>query len=139
MPREYTQEELWELYEKLPKELKEVVFAGETAEHISSTCGRFSINEKTIREVAKYVRNVLLGLLTPEDFQRVLEEDLKLEKETARNLSQEIDRFIFYPVKPALEQLYGAEKTEEKKTTEEVIIEQPKKNTGQDKYREPIE
>ncbi len=139
MAIEYTKEELWKLYEKLPQELKEVVFAEETADRISDISQRHGIEKENVSELAKYAGYVLLGILPPKNFQEVLELELKLEKDTAEKITQEIDRFIFYPIKPALEQLYGAEKTEEKKTTEEVIIEQPKKNTGQDKYREPIE
>jgi hypothetical protein len=37
MPKEYRKEELWKLYEKLPKELQEAIFAEETANHIDET------------------------------------------------------------------------------------------------------
>ncbi len=140
MPQEYTKEEFWKLYEKLPQELQEAIFSGETAEHISNICGRYNVNEKTISEVAKQVGNVLLGILPLEEFQKALVEELKIEEDTAEKMAHEINRFIFYPVKPALEQFYktGGILAEEGigEPTAEKTERKPAKG---DAYKEPIE
>jgi len=140
MPQDYTKEELWRLYEKVPQELKDAVFAVETAEYTSDICERYDIKGEMVSEMAKQVRNVLLGLLPPEDFQNILEAELKLEKETAEKVAREINRFIFYPVKPELEQLYktGGVSAEEEisRPTERKTEEKP---AGEDRYREPLE
>lgn len=107
MPKQYTKEQLWKLYKKLPEELQEVIFSAETAENIWNICEKNNI--EAVSSVAKYVGNVLVGVLPPEEFQEVLEKDLKIKKETAKKVAQEINRFIFYPVKPALEELYKIE------------------------------
>ena len=143
MAREYTREELWKLYQKLPEELKEAIFSEETAENIWNICERNNVEK--ISSVAKYVGNVLVGVLPPEDFQETLEKELKIKKEVAKKVAQEINRFIFFPVRPALEQLYKAEitpleKTPEKPTEQEKIEEEkPKTPPKPDIYREPIE
>ncbi|MBM3257790.1 MAG: hypothetical protein FJZ05_01045 [Candidatus Nealsonbacteria bacterium] len=153
MPKEYTKEELWKLYEKLPEELKNAVFSAENADHIWNICERYEIEE--IPKVAKLVSNVLLGIAVPEDFQKELMEELKLDDETARQVTKEINRFIFYPVRPVLEQLHEIKVTPEQRPKEKLVIteeisetiEEEKPETtekqsapsSQDSYRESIE
>jgi hypothetical protein len=136
MSQEYTKEEFWKLYEKLPQELKDAIFSGETADHIKSICGRYNIEEKNIPEMAKQIGNVLLGLLPPDDFPNVLELELKIDREVTEKMMREINRFIFYPVKPALEQLYGIETN---RSATKIIGQKTKKIAGEDRYREVIE
>lgn len=139
MTEEYSKQELWKIYEGLPEELKEAIFSVETANNIYNTCIRNEIEENKISEVAKYVGFVLFGILAPENFKEILEKKLKFKKEAAENIAKEINRFIFYPVKPALEQLYKteAELTEEvvEKPVEKIREESPRK----DIYKEPVE
>lgn len=135
MSQEYTKEEFWKLYEKLPQELKDAIFSGETADRIRNICERHNIEEKNIPGIAKQIGNVFLGLLPLDDFPKVLELESKLEKETIAKMMREINRFIFCPVKPALEQLYGAKTT---KSETEIVEQKAKKTAGEDRYRETI-
>lgn len=143
MPKKYTSEQLWKLYENLPEELQEAIFSVETADNIWNICERNNVEK--ISSIAKYVGNVLVGVLAPEDLQETLEEELKIEKDVAKKVVQEINRFIFFPVRPALEQLYkvgvtlsekAPEKPIEQEKTEE---EKPRALPGKDTYRETIE
>jgi len=112
MPRNYTQEQLLELYQNLPEDLKEAVFSEKTAQNIQDICTRSGVTErKTPEKVAKYTGYVLLGVLPPNEFQETLEKEVKLEKEVAKKVSQEINRFIFYPMESSLEKLYKIEIT----------------------------
>ncbi len=139
MAREYSKEQFWKLYEKLPEELKEAVSSPETADYIWNTCEKNGINE--VSEVAELVGNVLLGVLPLEDFQETLGRRLNLEKEAAKKVAQEINRFVFYPVKPALEQLYKIEITPSEKLTTKPEIKKETTTTPpkKDIYKEPIE
>jgi len=163
MAKEYTKEELWGLYEKLPPELREAVFSEETADRIFSVCERNNVNE--VSKVAYYVGLALMGVLLPKDFQKTLEKEVGLKKTAAQEVSHQISRFIFYPVKLQLEQLHkvpgekGGEKVvmptprhserlERKRPTEESPLEEdlapsetlgeeePKGAKDQDPYRE---
>lgn len=140
MSKAYTKEQFWKLYEKLPQELKDALFDEETGNNIYETCKRNGV-EKNLGEIVDYVGQVLVGVLLPENFQKTLEKDLKVKGEVAKKVAQEINRFIFYPVKPALEQLYKVEITPSEKPTEkpEIEEEKPETPTGEDVYREPIE
>ena len=107
MPKEYTKEQLWKLYEKLPGELKEAIFSEETADNIWDICERNEVER--ISEIAKLVGNVLLGILPPEDFQETIEKELRFNKDLAKRITHEINRFIFYPVKGSLAEIYKIE------------------------------
>lgn len=107
MPKEYTKEEFWKLYEKLPEELQEAIFSSETTERIYEICKRYEVEK--VSEVAKYAGYVLLGVLTPEEFKEILEKELKLDPETTKKVDREIFRFIFFPVKSLLEKIYKIE------------------------------
>jgi hypothetical protein len=154
MPREYSLDETWKLYEKLPEELKEAIFSETTAESIWNICERNEIPGEKISEVAKYTGRVLLGLLPPNEFQETLEKELGIEREKAKMITREITRYVFFPVKASLEELYKIEitpagaravpppspappKPVEKPT--EIPEKKPPEKPVTDIYREPIE
>jgi len=107
MPQHYTKEQFWKLYEKLPQELKDALFAEETGNTIHETCTRNNVGSH-LEEVVELTGQVLVGLLLPQDFPKALE-GLNIKKDVAQKIAQEINRFVFYPVKPALEQLHRIE------------------------------
>jgi len=114
MAIQYTKDQYWKLYAQLPQELKEAVFSNETAEHISTSCERHKVAEENIPRVASEVGNVLMGVTMPRDFQQALEKEVALNPVIAQDIAQEINRFVFFPVKGALEELHRvpAEKAE---------------------------
>jgi len=136
MSNQPTQDELWKLYEGLPEELKSAIFSAETAEQIRSICERNEIDE--VQKVAKLTGNVLLGILFPENFQSELEKELEIGSEPAKNVTQEINRFIFYPVRPVLEKLHEIKVAPERKSEiKQTISENPEEETKTEKTPEP--
>ena len=111
MPEEYSTEQTWKLYEKLPSDLKEAIFSENTAEDIFDICVRHQIDDERISEIARYTGHVLLGILPPAELQKVLEKKLNLNKEVAQKIFREINRYVFYPVKTSLAELYKIEIT----------------------------
>lgn len=139
---EYPKEQLWKLYEALPNDLKDAIFSEKTAEAIYNICQRNSLEKETTL-VAKYAGYVLLGLLTPDDFQKALQEDLKLKNGLAKKVALEISRFVFFPVKGSLEALYKIEiEKPPSPTKESALQEKPPtpmvQRRGKDVYRETI-
>jgi len=114
MAAQYTRDQYWKIYEKLPQELKEAVFSNETAEHIATTCARNKVIEERISQVASEVGNVLMGVVMPSNFQQALQKEVGLKLAQAQGIAQEINRFVFYPVKAQLEEIHRtpAEKTD---------------------------
>ena len=143
MATPYTTEQLWKVYEKLPQELREAVFSEETADAIFNSCERNNVEE--VSRIAYYVGLVLMGLILPQEFSGVLIADVKLPKTLADAIARDINRLVFYPVKPALEQLHRMEI----EVTAKIVTPQPPKEGGaeekpedpkrDDNYREPIE
>ena len=148
MPQGYTSEQIWKLYDNLPEELKEVFFSLETAEVINNTCKKYGITDARVGKISDVVGQVLVGLLLPSEFQKNIQKETAIPEVLVEAIAKEINRFIFYPVKPALEQLHKiglapSEKVSEKvtgKIEEKVKIEEkPTTPPGKDTYREPIE
>lgn len=144
MPKEYTREQLWKLYKDLPGELKEAIFALETVDSVYDICSRNEI--ENVQEVAKCIGYVLLGVLPPDDFQETLKKEIGLDQEKAKKVAQEINRFIFYPVKTALEEIYKIEikppagpKVAPPPGAAMPSGEKPLAPPKEDVYREPIE
>ncbi len=141
MAKKYKKDQFWKLYAKLPQELKDALFAEETGNNIFEICERNEIG-KHLGEIVDYVGQVLVGVLPPEDFRETLEKELGIEKGTAKKVAQEINRFIFYPVKPVLEELYKIEIAPSVKPSEVApppSKEKPKAPPRKDTYREPTE
>lgn len=145
----YPKEQLWELYENLPKELQEAVFSAENADKISDICARNGADkENVIPEIAKYTGYVLLGVLPPDELNQTLKTELQLDEKTAKQVSWEISRFVFMPVKNSLELLYKMEIAPDIKPEEGMAVfpsserknnkEKIKKTRKEDKYREGI-
>lgn len=148
---EYNEEQYWNLYENLPPELQEIIFSNETAENIFNICVKNGVEDgNTISEISKFVGQVLMGLIPPEEFQATIELELNLNSKIAKNISRDIEAFIFIPIKPILAKLYEKTKEEtikksptennekEIKKIEETKKEETKENK-KDFYREPIE
>lgn len=144
MAKQYSKEELWKLYEKLPEELKDTIFAEDTANSIENICRRNELEEEQIPKVAELVGYVLLGILRPEELEEALEKEMKLKKKPAKKIAQELHRLVFFPVKGSLETLHRievgkpaeGEPPEVKPAGKPAKPEEPK---GLDIYREPIE
>lgn len=142
----YPKEQLWPLYNKLPKNLQEALFAEKSGVSIGAACGQVNItDEKAIFEVSKQTGYVLLGLLAPNELAGVFEKELALEKNIAEQLSARINNSIFLPVKESLEALYQS-KIEKIPEIEIKPVSQEEKTqpieqaaTKKDPYREPIE
>lgn len=146
MPEKYTSEQFWKLYEKLPQELKDALFAEGTSEAIEEVAEKYKLSDNQVSILVDSVGQVLLGVLPLEDFQKVLEKELKLKEDLAKKVFQEIYRLIFYPVRSALEELYKIEITPPTKPTEvtpmlevKPPIEEKPEEAKRDIYREPIE
>jgi len=135
MHRDYTQEEFWKLYNSLSPGLKDALFAEETGNNLEKICKRHQIEDK-FSEILNLTGQILLGLLPPEELEKVLVRDIQLNIAKSKEISREIIRFIFFPVKDELTRLYEMTSSSEKLFKEE---EQTPSVASKDTYREVIE
>ena len=148
MLEEHPKEKLQEIYEILPEDLRQALFSQEIADMISDICVDENISEKQIDKISKYVGYVILGILSPNDLEKTIKEDLFLEEPSARRINQQILRLIFLPLKTSLELIHKTEIELPSEITEEKIAAKEKtsqkeeassKRQGKDVYREPVE
>ena len=133
MPKEIDPEKFWR--ERLPSEISEIVFSEKTPEQIAEICFSLGIpDEKRIEKIAYQIGLVLLGKLPPESFAETLEKNLKLDKDIAEKISEEVNQLIFSQVKDELAKLYGVGGKPTPPPEEK-----PKRPPGKDVYRESIE
>lgn len=148
--------DFWKVYETLPQELKDAVFAEETGDAIYKTCERNGALDM-VGEITDLVGQVLTGILPQEDFESRLA-TIGAVKGKAKQIALELHRLVFFPRKTVIEQLHASsDKTSAKfgkKTSKQVAgtvkemgtpasLPEPTKKrsskTGKDKYLEPIE
>jgi len=142
---EYTRDQFLELYKDLPEELQEAMGSDRTTDTIKRLSNEEELNDEQHSAFVKLVGDVLLGLVPPSEFkEELVKADIK--EESAKKIDQAVRRFIFYPVKDLLTDLYrekveipeGAPSPSVKKEEKEEK-EEEKKPPSKDKYREPIE
>lgn len=102
----YTQEQLNQIYDKLPEELQEAIFSMETANAVYNACLSYGAGDERGNKVSELVGQVLMGLLLPGEFQKSLEKEGGIKKDAAMNIARDITRFVFFPVKESLRQLH---------------------------------
>ena len=134
--------EFLKLYKKLPEELQVLISSDEMGDSLEDICTRYDIL-KYLYGINDYVGQVILGLLPPNEFEETIKKELKITKEKAKKIAREINRFVFYPVKSSLEDLYNMEiaPIAKMKVKPSVVKKNKvsKKPTKSDTYREPIE
>lgn len=121
----------WELYNKLPVELQDALFSEEMGDNVIEICERYGALS-SLDFVMDGVTDVMLGVLPPNEFLDSLEKNLKLDAAAARKMAHELNRFVFFPVKAPLEQIYNLQMTPIAGTGA------PKKPLSKSAYQEPI-
>ena len=89
---ELSKDELWAIYDTLPDILKDAIFSEDTADAVWNVCKLYDVDQTS--EVAKLVGQILMGLLPPEMFSETLQDELNLNKDTAKKVSMEIEHFV---------------------------------------------
>ena len=135
MQKNYTQDQAWDRFEKLPKELKSAILSEKTAETIYNTCNKFG--KEKISIAAKTVRDVFLGFLSIDDFKICLKERLGINDQELERVYAELDNVIFLPIKSLISSF-----SKEMEYMENKKMPSSKETKGQasdnDDYREPI-
>ena len=140
---QYPKEQLSELYESLPEKLQEALYSDQNGKSIKEICGEKSItDDNTLFEINKYVGYVLFGLLPPDNLSSSLEKELKIKKEDAEYIGNQISRLVFLPIKDVLEPLYGIKIKVKEEKKDSVPIKKKEdiaeKSSEKNIYREPI-
>lgn len=109
----FTQEQLKEIYKKLPGDLKDAIFSVDSAKIIQETGKKYGLTIDKIGELADETGLVMLGLSAPSQFIPNLAVRLNVNKETARKIAADINTQIFAKVRESLKKVHGIAQTTE--------------------------
>ena len=108
MNKEELQQKIAEYYGKLPKEAQ-IVFSSMTwMETLKDIGVKYSLNNNQIETLGTETTLVLLGIIHIEEYQKILEKELGLEKEITEKIIIEIDENILKTIKDALSKTFEA-------------------------------
>jgi hypothetical protein len=102
-----TPQQLREIYQKLPEDLKDAIFSVDSAEIIQFLGKKYNLAVDKIGELADETGLVMLGVTHPRDFISNLAQRINFDKETARKIAEEINTQIFAKVRTSLKKIHG--------------------------------
>jgi hypothetical protein len=109
----YTKEQLLEKYKKLPQDVQDAIFSVDTSEIIREIGEKNKLMIDKIGELADETGLVMLGLTHPNQFISNLTERLEVEHNIAKEIAEEINSKVFFPIRENLKKIHGLEKIEE--------------------------
>lgn len=110
-------EEFLTIYRSLPQDVQAALFAEETAEKMMVVKNKFSIRDEVFGDLVKLVSRIMLGLINPKDFIKLIIEITSADTDTAQNIGQEINQTIFQPIRNSLIEIHNISDKLEKTRT----------------------
>jgi len=111
----YTREQLNERYKNLPKDVQEAIIGVETADIIRQIGDEKKMMIDKIGDLAEEISLVLLGFTHPSQFVSHLSERLGIEKPVAKEIAEQVNTRIFFPIRENLKKIHGLREEEYEK------------------------
>ena len=102
---DYTNEQLLEMYHKLPKDVQEAILSVDTSEAIREIGEKHKLMIDKMGDLADETGLVMLGLTHPSQYVSHLIERLGINQETAQEITEEINNKIFFPIRESLRKI----------------------------------
>lgn len=115
----YTQDQLIESYKKLPEDVKEAMFAVESADKIQTIGKKHKLHIDQVGELGTQTGLVMLGVLPPKDFVKAITDKLNVNQDLARLIAADINTEIFTPIRESLKKIHHLDFSGEVKTPEQ--------------------
>jgi len=93
--RNYTDQELEQIYGQLPEAVKDAMFSADMTQVIEDMRKKYRLQIDQMGGLANETRMILFGLTHPKDYINNLVSRLDIDKETAKQIAQEINQKIF--------------------------------------------
>ncbi len=93
-------------YFQLPQDVRQLVFAVETANKMNAAAKKNKLTDKQIWSASYVAGMVLLGETNIVDFVKSLMKECNLNEQSARQLARDINSSIFLPVKESLKKIH---------------------------------
>ncbi|NVN96661.1 hypothetical protein HXX01_00165 [Candidatus Nomurabacteria bacterium] len=107
MDQTQLQEKIALYYQKLPEETK-VLFAGMSwLETLKELDTKYGLNDEQIKSLGTETTILLLGIISPEDYEQTLKTEVKLDGTKTEDLIREIDEKILKDISPKLYEAFN--------------------------------
>src|SRR3990167_5883199 len=117
--KNFTEEQIAQMYDNLPEDLKDAIFGLEMNEIVEKIGRENQLNIEQIGDLANETGMVMLGVTHPNEFIGNLTDRLEVDKEKARAIAQEINEQIFKKVRESLRKIHNMrERAEEQKVAD---------------------
>ena len=117
--KNFTEEQIAQMYDNLPEDLKEAVFSVDMSEVVEKIGRENQLNIEQIGDLANETGMVMLGVTHPNEFIGNLADRLEVDKEKARAIAGEINEQVFKKVRDSLRKIHNMrEGGEEEQKTE---------------------
>jgi len=103
----YDQNQYVEIFYKLPLEIKDVVAATSTTEHLWKIGQKHNLHIDKIGVMTDLAFDVMMGIVASRNFVAELQKELGIDALDAANLARDIDENVFHPIKESMVKLYG--------------------------------
>jgi hypothetical protein len=110
----YAKEQILEAFKKLPEDVKEAMFSIDTVEIMRQIGEKHKLMIDKIGELADETGLVMLGLTHPSQFISHLTDRLEIDKTIAKEIAEEINSKVFFPIRENLKKIHGVEAGEAK-------------------------
>ena len=103
-----TEQQLQKKYYFLPENIKAVLDSENNIETARQICRAHHLNdEEKILIIEQLIGLILLGFVSADDLSREISENIHLNKKHADDISSEINRKIFAPIKSEIDKIYA--------------------------------
>ncbi|OGZ06206.1 MAG: hypothetical protein A2845_00140 [Candidatus Lloydbacteria bacterium RIFCSPHIGHO2_01_FULL_49_22] len=102
----YTKEDLLSIYRSLPDDLQDVIFSPQTSEYYDAIATKFVLSTAQRKSLSHQSSLLLMGVTQPQQFVIALTDELKISREQAALIAQDLNLNIFNSVKGSLTALY---------------------------------
>ncbi|MBU1159584.1 MAG: hypothetical protein ABIJ28_04165 [Patescibacteria group bacterium] len=107
--KDYTEQQIIEMYEKLPEDLKDAIFSVESTKTLESLGKKYGLNIEQIGKLGNETGMLMIGITSPNEYVGNLAGRLNLDKQKARQIADEVNQQVFSKVRESLKKIHGEE------------------------------
>lgn len=104
---DYTEEQIKELFEKLPEDVRGTVTSVEVENKLQQLANKYRLHVDKVDELFDETTLVMLGITRPNNYQKNLERRLEIPEDTARDLVGEVNGQIFGSIRESMKKIHG--------------------------------
>ncbi len=114
----YTHEQLKTLLQDLPEDVREAISSVEISDIITDFRKKYNLHIDQTGELSNEILLLTIGATPPQKFVSNLENRMRIPRETATQITTEVNEKIFRPVRESLMQIHKMREAEEKPANE---------------------